>query len=214
MVVGENITKEVKAALERDPRVAFHRHAIEVRLDPDGTLTLEGELPTIAAKKLALEHAAAIPGVNGIADRLRVTPARPMGDGEIRDHLRAALLEEPALDRCTIRTSESGRRQLVREAAAVPPCLIDVAISDGVVTLDGQVGSLSQKRLAGVLAWWVPGSRDVINGLEVSPSEEDSEGEIAEAVKARARQRSVGQRRRYRRQSSRCGRHPRGLRPQ
>jgi osmotically-inducible protein OsmY len=183
MVTGENIAKEVKAALERDPRVDFRRHAIEVRFDPDGMLILEGELPTIAAKKLALEHAAAIPGVNGIVDRLRVTPTRSMGDGEIRDHLRAALLEEPALDRCTIRTFESGRWQLIREAAAVPPCSIDVAINDGVVTIDGQVSSLSQKRLAGVLAWWVPGSRDVVNGLEVWPQQDNGEGEIAEAVK-------------------------------
>ncbi len=183
MAVVENIAKEVKAALERDPRVDFHRHAIEVRLDPDGMLILEGELPTIGAKKLALEHAGAIPAVNGIVDRLRVTPTRTMGDGEIRDHLRDSLLEEPALDGCTMRTFESGRWQLVREAAAVPHCSIDVAINDGVVTLDGQVGSLSQKRLAGVLAWWVPGSRDVVNGLEVRPPQDDSEGEIAEAVK-------------------------------
>jgi len=183
MVAGENIAREVKAALERDPRVDFHRHAIEVRVDPDGMLIVEGELPTIAAKKLALEHAAAVPGVNGIVDRLRVTPTRAMGDGEIRDHLRAALLEEPVLDRCTIRTFESGGWQPVRQAAAAPPCSIDVAINDGVVTLDGQVGNLSQKRLAGVLAWWVPGSRDVVNGLEVAPQQQDTEGEIAEAVK-------------------------------
>lgn len=181
MVADEDIEKEVRAALERDPRVDFHRHAIEVRFERESMLILEGELPTIAAKKLALEHAAAIAGVSGIVDRLRVTPTRPMGDGEIRDHLRAALLQEPALDRCIIRTFESGRWQTAREAA--PPCSIDAAIDDGVVTLNGQVGSLSQKRLAGVLAWWVPGSRDVVNGLEVSPPQEDNESEIAEAVK-------------------------------
>ena len=60
---------------------------------------------------------------------------------------------------------------------------IDVMVNDGVVTLDGQVSSLSHKRLAGVLAWWVPGSRDVVNGLEVVPVQEDSDDEIAEAVK-------------------------------
>jgi osmotically-inducible protein OsmY len=56
-------------------------------------------------------------------------------------------------------------------------------VGDGVVTLDGQVSSLSHKRLAGVLAWWVPGSRDVVNGLEVAPIQEDSDDEIAEALK-------------------------------
>ena len=62
-------------------------------LEPkDGVLLLEGELENIAAKKLALEHAAAVGGVIGIVDRLRITPATPMGDGEICDHVRDALL--------------------------------------------------------------------------------------------------------------------------
>lgn len=64
-----------------------------------------------------------------------------------------------------------------------PRCSIDVAVGDGVVTLNGQVTSLSQKRLAGVLAWWVPGSRDVINGIEVTPIQEDSDDELTEAIK-------------------------------
>ena len=49
--------------------------------------------------------------------------------------------------------------------------------------LNGRVSSLSQKRLAGVLAWWVPGSRDVVNGLEVLPPEEDNDDEVTEAVR-------------------------------
>ncbi|HEX5084031.1 MAG TPA: BON domain-containing protein, partial [Blastocatellia bacterium] len=54
---------------------------------------------------------------------------------------------------------------------------------EGVVLLEGQAPSLSHKRLAGVLAWWVPGSRDVLNCLEVVPPEEDNDGEITDAVK-------------------------------
>ena len=106
-----------------------------------------------------------------------------MGDGEIRDHLQDALVEEPALSQCGIRILKSGQWQTFREATAIPRSSIDVSVEDGVVTLDGQVTSLSQKRLVGVLAWWVPGSRDVINGLEVAPVEEDSDDEISEAVK-------------------------------
>ncbi|HEY6403463.1 MAG TPA: BON domain-containing protein, partial [Blastocatellia bacterium] len=52
-----------------------------------------------------------------------------------------------------------------------------------VVLLEGQAPSLSHKRLAGALAWWVPGSRDVLNCLEVVPPEEDNDGEITDAVK-------------------------------
>jgi osmotically-inducible protein OsmY len=45
------------------------------------------------------------------------------------------------------------------------------------------VTGLTQKRLAGVLAWWVPGSRDVINGMEVVPEQPDSDAEMAKAVR-------------------------------
>ena len=49
--------------------------------------------------------------------------------------------------------------------------------------LDDHVTGLMQKRLAGVLAWWVPGSRDVINGMEVVPDQSDSDEEMAKAVR-------------------------------
>ncbi len=32
------------------------------------------------------------------------------------------------------------------------------------------------------MAWWVPGSRDVINGLAVEPPQEDSDNEMTDAV--------------------------------
>ncbi len=175
--------KEVRSALEHETRIELHNHPLRIGFDPDGTLILEGELPSIAAKKLALKHAAAVSGVLAIVDRLRVTPLRQMGNGEIRDHVRNAFVEEPAMDQCGIRTEQSGHWQTFRQAMATPRCSIDIAVDDGVVTLNGQVTSLSQKRLAGVLAWWVPGSRDVINGLEVAPAQEDSDDEITEAIK-------------------------------
>jgi osmotically-inducible protein OsmY len=58
-----------------------------------------------------------------------------------------------------------------------------LSVEDGVVTLDGEVPGLKYKRLAGVLAWWVPGSRDVINGLAVAPDEPDNDAEITDAVR-------------------------------
>lgn len=46
-----------------------------------------------------------------------------------------------------------------------------IEVKKGIVTLNGEVPSLTHKRLAGVLAWWVPGTRDVVNGLEEVPAE-------------------------------------------
>lgn len=50
------------------------------------------------------------------------------------------------------------------------------------MTLNGSLASLASKRFA-VLAWWIPGSRDVINGIAVTPPEQDAPILIEEAVR-------------------------------
>jgi len=178
----EKILGEVRAAFEHERRINLHRYPIQIAFS-DGDLVLEGEVEDIIAKKLALELAAALPGVSGIVDRLCVTPAQPMGDGEIRDHIRDALLQEPVFASCAIRVWEKGRVTMVREATREPASMIESRVDEGVVTLNGQVSSLSHKRLAGVLAWWVPGSRDVVNGVEVVPPEDDNDDEVTDAIR-------------------------------
>lgn len=182
MPVTEEVLKEVRAAFAHEPRINLHRYPVHLALT-NGDLIVEGEMEHIAAKKLALELAAAGPGINGIVDRLRVAPAQRMGDGAIRDHVRDALIQEPALETCTIRVWDKDQVNIVRESLRQPFGAIEVAVEEGVVTLNGQVPSLSHKRLAGVLGWWVPGSRDVINGLEVVPPEDDNDDEITDAVR-------------------------------
>lgn len=171
---------KVRHALHSQPRVHPTTEAIRLLFD-GGTLTMEGEVDHIAGKKMALQAAARVPGVAKIVDRLRVRPATPMGDGEIRDKVRDALLEETVLASCNLRIWNKGNLVPVRQ---LPDAVgtIDVRVEDGVVTLDGVVVGAGQQRLAGVLAWWVPASRDVINNIRVSPPEEDSEAGIAEAV--------------------------------
>ena len=98
------ILKEVRAALEREPRVRFDQHPIQLVFNEvDDTVTLQGEAPDIAAKKLAMEIAAAAPGVRGVVDRLRVAPGERMSDEEIRNHIRDAFIQEPAFRNCAIR---------------------------------------------------------------------------------------------------------------
>jgi osmotically-inducible protein OsmY len=170
----------VRAALHSEPRVHPTGGPIHLAFS-NGELLMEGEVDHIAGKKLALEAAARVPGVDLIIDRLRVRPTTPMGDGEIRDKVRDALLEEIAVASCTIRVWDKGQPVAVREPADATGT-IDIRVEDGVVTLDGDVPGLGAKRLAGVLAWWVPGARDVINGLGVTPPEQDSEAAITDAV--------------------------------
>jgi len=181
--MGKNgqIVKAVKAAFEREPRINLHRYPLRMDFQ-DGVLTLEGEVEHVAAKKIGLELAIAVPGVTGIVDRLHVAPALRMGDGAVLDAVRDALLQEPLLQNCTLRVIRKGVQELVRDSREDPHGVVDISVRDGVVLLDNHVNTLLQKRLAGVLAWWVPGSRDVVNGMEVVPMQEDSDAEMAKAV--------------------------------
>lgn len=181
MKSADEIIREIMATLERETRVNLHSYPIQIDY-LDGVATLTGETEDIAAKKIALELAGAVTGVSAIVDRLHVQPAEQMEDGEIRDHVCNALLSEQLLEAYAVRTLVKGSMETVRESVT-PFGAIEVEVNNGVVTLNGQVGSLSQKRIAGVLAWWVPGSSDVVNGLEVSPPEEDNDDEVVDAIR-------------------------------
>ncbi len=169
-------------ALGGDAHPDLSREAIAMGY-ADGVMTLEGEASSLPAKKLALERIAALPEVTGIIDRLRVAPATRMEDGEIRDHVRGTLVQEPAFERISIVEVVKGRPATVRDAGGEAMGEIRIEVVDGVVTLSGDVPGLEHKRLAGVLAWWVPGSRDVVNGLGVTPPEEDSPDAVSDAVR-------------------------------
>jgi osmotically-inducible protein OsmY len=182
MSTSHDVIKAVKAAWEHERRINLHTHPVTIKYE-NGVLTLEGEVQDIAAKKLSMELAIVVPDVTGIVDRLHVSPAVRKGDGAILTAVRDVLLQEPALQDCAIRVRNKGRVETIREAASSNSGVIELSVTDGVVLLDDHVPSLAKKRLAGVLAWWVPGSRDVINGMAVEPPEEDHEEELLDAVR-------------------------------
>jgi hypothetical protein len=80
MSYKSKMLEKVRAALHSEPRLGPGFTPERLDIDAEGTLTIEGEAPSVAAKKLALERAAALPEVSGILDRLRVAPASPMAD--------------------------------------------------------------------------------------------------------------------------------------
>src|SRR3990167_5898595 len=156
---GNEALKTIKAALEKELHIDPIKNPIHLKMEGDAIL-MEGVVDRIALKKRALLIAMGIPGTSGVVDRLRVKPAKEMGDKEIKNHICDAFLEEQTLNSIKF----------------------DVEVNNGIVDIEGAVPSLSHKRLAGVLAWWVPGTQDVINSLEVNPPEEDSDDEIKDAV--------------------------------
>ena len=178
----ESITRQIHGRLEREPRINLHRHAISIS-NADGVAILEGEVGDIAAKKLALELAASVANVRGIVDRLRVAPGERRGDGAIRDSLSRLLLEQPEFRNCTIRSHTNEKTELLREGNHDPVGDIEIAVADGVIALEGHVISLPHRLYAGVLAWWTPGRRDVVNALELRPRYDERDDEVTEALR-------------------------------
>ncbi len=177
------VERAILAAFEHHPEINLHRFPIRLEFDAArGAVILEGEVEHIIAKKRAFEIASRTPGVDGVMDRLCVAPAERRGDGAIRSALSDALLQEPALRPCGLEVWNKGAMETLR-ATDDRQHVIHASVEDGIVQLTGQVPSLSHRRLAGVLAWWTPGCRDVLNGLKVTPPEADNDGEIADALR-------------------------------
>jgi osmotically-inducible protein OsmY len=182
MIAKTALIRKVHGLLEREPRINLHRHPLKIDVQADA-IVLEGDVADLAAKKLALELAASVEGPRGVVDRLRIVPSERRGDGAIRDVLRGLLLQQPELRNCTIGFDIKGSLETARLAATDNTGEIAVAVDDGVITFEGRVLSLSHKRLVGVLAWWTPGCRDVVNSLDVVPAEEDNDDEVADALR-------------------------------
>lgn len=147
----------------------------------EGVVTLTGELESISAKRRAVRIAEQLPGVAAIDDRICVEPASAMEDGALRAHFRDAFTAERAFVEWALREHRQGQDELVRS----PPRArgeVTVSVDDGVVTLEGTAPSHTHRRLAVVLAWWIPGSRNIVDHMVVSPPEQDSDEEITDAV--------------------------------
>jgi osmotically-inducible protein OsmY len=159
-MTSQPAVKALRAMLTEELKFDPNSFPIAMKMD-DGSIVMEGMVASVGLKKRALLLAMGIEGVTGVVDRLRVSPSVRMSDDEIRDHMTDALTQESSL---------SGLG-------------IGIEVRDGVVDLEGRVSSLSHKRLAGALAWWVPGSLDVINSIEVNPPEADTDDELIDAVR-------------------------------
>lgn len=152
--------KLIQAALTERLHMDPRKNPVRVTIEND-CVVMEGVVDGIARKKRALLIAMGMKDVEGVIDRLKVRPSMNMTDVEIQAHIYNAFAGEPTLASCNLKIEAVG----------------------AVVDIEGAVNSLTHKRLAGALAWWVPGVADVINSIEVDPPEEDSDGEVVDAVR-------------------------------
>ena len=154
--MSNDLSKTVHGILTRDPRISLHQSQIDISSDA-GYLTLQGTVPSVAAKRLALQLAQSAPGVKNVRDELRVAVVNPMGDLEIATHIRNAFIQE---------------RNIEEDHIEIETDL------DGKVILRGTVHSLVQRRMCEVLCWWVPGVTAVSNLIVIDPPEEDNDEEL------------------------------------
>ena len=174
------LLETVMAALESDTRLDLRHHPINVSLR-EGILTLDGTLETIAAKRLASAITHQVAQDFSVSDQLRVVASKSREEGVLRNEACNVLLQEPVFTECSLRLKRNGKVETLRQAQH--DCTIDLTILDGVVILEGCVGSLNHRRLAEVLVWWTAGCELVDNRLEVVPPEEDNDGELTDAVR-------------------------------
>lgn len=117
---------------------------IEVRAG-DGIVYLDGEVHSLAHKRLAEVFAWWVPGIADVKNNLMVVPPEKDSDDEIKDTVKLVF----------------ERDKLVKDGNIV------VKVKDSVVTLKGLVKSSAAVDAAEDDVWFVSGVRDVVNKLEV-----------------------------------------------
>lgn len=155
----EDIKMDVVDQLYWDDRINASEVAVRTE---DGTVTLEGSVPTYRSRIAATEDAMGVSGVTSLNNNLAIRYA-----------------EESLPDDAQLRKDAV---QVLRWDPDIEDSDIEVEIMDGVVTLRGSVPSLWQKieverdveRLAGIMA--------VHNDLAVVPTENIDDARIAHDI--------------------------------
>jgi len=124
------------------------------KVDPDGTVTLLGQVSRPTLKSDAENAVKHIEGVEKVVNNLEVLPNSP-NDDQIRRATYRAIYGDPVLSEYQMR--------------AVPP--IHIIVKNGNITLEGAVARQMDKTVAGMRANSVPGAFSVTNNLVVDEPE-------------------------------------------
>ena len=153
----DRIVKEVHHELVMLPYYGVFDN-LAYKVDPDGTVTLFGQVAWPTLKSDAENVVKKIEGVEKVVNNIEVLPASPNDDRIRRDTYRAIYGNE-VLSQYQLR--------------AVPP--IHIIVKNGHVALEGVVARRMDKQIAGVQANQVPGVFSVTNNLQVEEEEKKKE---------------------------------------
>lgn len=170
---------EINAAVEADARIEIEDLAIAFDAD-HGCVTLTGWVEDIRTKRIAANQVERLLGDRAtLRDALRVR-VKDEGDPALCNAVVSCLSSEGMFTNHTITLTAGGNHELIHQGRT---SRIDVEVDNGVVTLRGQVPSLSHRRFAEVLIWWTAGCQRVDNYLVVDPPEADHDDEITDVVR-------------------------------
>lgn len=155
--MNEEPIHRAKGALLQDFRTAHS--PIQVKAAPGG-ISLEGTVDDLAERRAALRIVRQALGNLPVEDHLAIRQVPARSDEEIARHLWDAYEQDPTIDNRVIR----------------------IRVHDGQVRLEGEVDSVITRKLAGVIAWWIPGVREVDNQLAVSNTEGEGDVWILETI--------------------------------
>ena len=149
------ITTKAKIALLADDTV----HGTAINVDTiDGRVTLHGQVGTAAEKTEADKIVRGIEGVKDVNNMLKVVPRQDAkstrSDDELRKAVDEALAQDHALNGANVHVS---------------------AVKDGIVTLDGNVSTMSAHARALQTAFRVPGVTGVRSDIEAPDVLTDAE---------------------------------------
>ncbi len=149
----DRITREVRHELVMLPYYGVFDN-LSYKVDPDGTVTLMGEVARPSLKSDAENVVKRIEGVEKVVNNIKVLPTSP-NDDRIRRAVYRSIYGNNVLSQYQMR--------------AVPP--IHIIVDNGHVALEGVVARSMDKQIAGVQANSVSGVFSVQNNLRVE--EED-----------------------------------------
>jgi osmotically-inducible protein OsmY len=145
----KELKKNVSDRLREDRRLDVSKMHVNVK---HGNVILEGSTETYQTSAFAQEDVAGVAGVKNIVNRIEVQlPEKiaPPTDEAIRARIRATLLLE----------------------SDIVPVDFVLAVSEGVVFIDGFVETLKEKRRMGKIAARERGVLEVRNNLTVAPGQ-------------------------------------------
>lgn len=145
----ERIVREVRHELVMLPFYGVFDN-LSYKVDPDGTVTLMGQVVRPVLKSDAENAVKRIEGVEKVVNNIEVLPTSMMDD-QIRRATYRAIYGNEVLNQYQLR--------------AVPP--IHIIVKNGHVTLEGVVARQMDKQIAGMQANSVPGVFGVTNNLVV-----------------------------------------------